>query len=321
METLKGRLTRALAAFAALAASILVAGCGGGSESSAPVSSAATTVASTQAFNTGNEQQLAGFATDGLNWFNTKRQQMGLVAVTRNSLLDVAALGHSNYQKLNNTITHDQIPGKPGFTGQQLQARLSAAGYTFTQPSFSFGEVISATTDGSGVQAAENLIGAIYHRYVIFEPMFLEAGAGAAAVQGGFTFFTVNFAANGLTRGIGRGNLVTYPVANQQNVDRSVFSDRETPDPVPNQDETGYPISVHADIIATIAVQSFNVRPRGGMPLATRLLNSGNDRQTPPSAAAIIPFVVLSPGTTYDVQFIGSVDGFPVNRAWSFTTR
>jgi hypothetical protein len=33
---------------------------------------------------------------------------------------------------------------------------------------------------------------------------------------------------------------------------------------VPNQNEVGYPISVHADINNPVLVQSFTVAPRGG---------------------------------------------------------
>jgi uncharacterized protein YkwD len=326
MEILNGHTPRGAAASAALLVSILVAACGGGnsdnSSLAASPSAAASTAITTQAqAPAASSQQLAAFATEGFNWFNMRRQQIGLAAVSRNSLLDTAALGHSTYQKLNNVISHEEVPGRPGFTGARLRDRLNAAGYTFTQSSFSFGEVISATTDGSGTQAAENLIGAIYHRYVLLEPMFREAGAGAAEVPGGYTYFTVNFAANGLSRGIGHGNLVTYPDANQQNVDRSVFSDRETPDPVAGQDEVGYPISVHADIVADVTVRDFSVRPRGGTPLAVRLLTNVTDSETPPSAAAIIPVGVLAAGTTYDVQFNGTVDGVPVSKAWSFATR
>jgi uncharacterized protein YkwD len=313
-----GRTARALAALAALLAALT--GCGGGSSPSSPAPSVnATASVATQAADPGSN--LSAFANEGLNWFNVRRQQIGLAAVTRNTVIDNAALGHSNYQKLNNTITHDQTPGQSGFTGTLLRDRLDAAGYVFRQGSYSFGEVISATTDGSGVQAAENLIGAIYHRYVIFEPMFREAGAGAAMVPDGYTFFTVNFAADGLRGGLGRGKLVTYPYANQQEVDTTVFSDRETPDPIPETDEVGYPISVHADVIHDVTVQSFTVRPRGGSPLPVRLQTSQADVETPPSAAAIIPLSPLSAGTTYDVQFSGTAGGLPVTLAWSFRTR
>jgi len=55
--------------------------------------------------------------------------------------------------------------------------------------------------------------------------------------------------------------------------------------------------------------------------LPVRLLSNASDEQTPTSAAAIIPLTALAARTTYDVQFAGTVDGTPVNRAWSFTTR
>jgi uncharacterized protein YkwD len=321
MKILNARLARSAPALFAFLISILLVACGGGGGGdSAPAAAEGSPAASAQAL--GNtDTALAGMATEGLNWFNVRRQQIGLTPVTRNTLLDSTAQGHSNYQKLNNTITHDQVPGKPGFTGEHLKERLAAAGYTFTENNFSYGEVIAATTDGSGTQAAEDLIGAIYHRFVIFEPMFREAGAGAAQVSGGYTFFTTNFAANGLGAGIGRGNFVTYPSPNQQDVDRSVFSDRETPDPVAGQDEAGYPISVHADIVAAITVQSFSVSARGGAALPVRLHTSANDPETPPSAAAIIPTAPLAAKTIYDVQFTGVVEGVPASRAWSFTTR
>ncbi len=56
--------------------------------------------------------------------------------------------------------------------------------------------------------------------------------------------------------------------------------------------------------------------------LQTVLLDNATDPQrTPASAAAIVPFEVLRAGTTYDVQFAGTVDGLAVSRSWSFTTR
>jgi uncharacterized protein YkwD len=315
MQFLSGRRSRCVSTITALLCALVLAACGGGDSNPARNSTGLTQNLTTATGQSGDT------ASDGFNWFNQRRLQAGLAAVSRNSLLDAAALGHSNYQQINNVISHGQVPGAPGFTGQRLQDRLAAAGYRFPQNNFAYGEVISATTGSSGVEAAEDLIGAIYHRFVIFEPMFQEAGAGAASASNGYTYFTVNFAANSLSAGVGRGNLVTYPTAGQQSVERAVFSDQETPDPVPEQNQIGYPISVHADIIADVVVQSFTVRPRGGSPLAVRLHTHDQDPETPTSAAAIIPLAALAPATTYDVQFTGTVDGIPANRSWSFTTR
>lgn len=274
-------------------------------------------------------------ATDGLNWFNFRRQQMGLTALTRDSLIDNAAQAHSNYQRLNNLITHEEVSGRPGFTGVDLYDssvpttamptvapdRLRAAGYRFTQSRFAYGEVISATTDGSGFNAAEDLIAAIYHRFVIFEPMFREAGSGSATAAGGYNYFTTDFAANGLGAGLGSGGLLGYPTSGQINVPTIFYSDRESPDPIPGRNEVGYPVSVHADITATVTVKTFTIQPRGGSVLAAFTLSNAVDAHTPLSAAAIIPVAVLAAKTTYDVQFSGTVDGAAVTRNWSFTTQ
>jgi uncharacterized protein YkwD len=258
-------------------------------------------------------------ATDGLNWFNFRRQQAGVLAVVRDPRADIAARGHSEYQRLNDTITHEQTPGAPGFTGITVGDRLAAASYNFTS-GYAYGEVISATSDPNGFNAAEDLIAAIYHRFVILEPVFKQAGSGASTVPRGLTYFTTNFVTQQLS-GLGAGKMVTYPFSGQARVPRIFFSDNEVPDPVPGRNEVGYPVSVHADIISTLAVQNFVIRPRGGSPLVVQLLTHGIDPQTPPSAAAIIPINPLAPASIYDVEFLGAVDGVAIARAWSFTTQ
>jgi hypothetical protein len=219
-------------------------------------------------------------------------------------------------------VTHDQTVGKPGFTGVHLLDRLQAAGYTFANASYAYGEVISATTNNSGFYMAEELITAIYHRFVIFEPKFKEIGTGAATTSAGYTYFTSDFTANnGFGQGIGLGALVVWPFNGQANVPGNFFSDYESPDPVAGVNEVGYPVSVHADINATLVVQNFTMRPRGGTDVAVKLLKRDTDPDTPTSAAAIVPLAVLKANTTYDVSFSGTVDAVPVSRSWFFTTK
>lgn len=303
-----------------LLSALLVSGCGGGGgdnmTASAPVATLPTLVVDPSAPRLTND-----VATDGFNWFNYRRNQMGESTLSRNTQIDVAAAGHSNYQKVNDTITHVQTVGKPAFTGAQLSDRLTAANYRFTQGSYAYGEVISSTGKTTGPDAAENLIAAIYHRFVIFDPAFKEAGTATAATSTGYTYYTTDFAVNGLKPALGPGKFVTYPFANQQGVPIVFYSDFETPDPVKDQNEVGYPISVHADITSAITVKSFTVKPRNGALMTTQLLTGLNDRDTPGSAAAIIPLTVLTPATTYDVEFNGVVDGTTVSRSWSFSTK
>ena len=262
-------------------------------------------------------------AIDGYHWFNFRRRQMGLAIVSENALISSAAQAHSDYQRLNQTITHLEVPDRQGYTGITLADRLSAAQYQLPRVNYAYGEVISATGYTSGILAAELLLGAIYHRFVILEPKFTEAGVGAATATNGYTYFTTNFASNDLFRaGLGNGRLVAFPFPGQQEVPTTVFSDEEEPDPVPDQNEVGYPVSVHADITSVVQVDSFTMHPRGGEQAATRLLTREWDGNISfPSVAAIIPLDALQPKTDYDVQFTGTVDDLPINLTWSFKTQ
>lgn len=260
-------------------------------------------------------------AADGREWLNFRRGQVGMSTLARSSIVDTAAQGHSDYQRINNVITHDQEAGRQGFTGVDVSARLQAAGYRFN-PSYAFGEVISATSNGSGQYMAEELITAVYHRFVIFEPVFKEIGTGAATTSTGYNYFTANFTANnGYGAGLASGQVAVWPFNGQGSVPRNFFSNTESPDPVPDRDEVGYPISVHANIDMLIQVTSFTVRPRGGADLAVRLLSKANDTHTGRSSAAIVPLARLTANTVYDVSFAGTVGNTPVTRTWSFTTR
>lgn len=317
-------IRRLLPGFAAGMFSILLTACGGGGGGDGDAATDSTQSGTDQEVlvQEPNAPQFSGnTATDGFNWFNFRRQQIGLPALTRNSVVDRAAQGHSDYQRINDTITHEQTPGASGFTGATPADRLQAAGYDFRSP-YAYGEVISATGGTSGFSAADSLITAIYHRFVIFEPRFEDGGAGSATVANGYTYFTTNFAANnGLGAGLGAGRFVTYPAADQQRIPRIFFSDQEIPDPFPAQNEVGYPVSVHADIDKAVTVQSFTLSVQGGAPLPARLLSRATDAETPVSAAAIIPNSPLAAATTYEAQFVGAIDGVPVSRNWTFTTQ
>lgn len=325
-------LQRLRSVLACCAAALTLAACGGGSSSSNPATQEVATgtgnaggsggTTTTPVTEPGAPALTGDIATDGLNWFNYRRSQIGIAQLTRNSQIDTAALGHSNYQKLNNVVTHDQTAGKSGFTGADLSARLAQAGYTFnTNASRAYGEVISATTNKSGVFMAEELITAIYHRFVVFEPMFKEFGGGAATTSAGYNYFTTDFAARS---GFGTGitGIVTWPYSGQTGVAPNFFSDYEEPDPVAGINEVGYPVSVHANINTTVTVQSFTIQPRGGSALNVKLLSAAADpAYTGDSVAAIVPLAPLKAATVYDVSFSGAVNGTAVSKSWSFTTK
>lgn len=299
-------------------AALALAACGGGGGGS----SAAAVATPMPQGDAGAPVLTSDIAIDGRNWINYRRSQAGMPVLAPNATIDIAARGHSEYQRTNNIVTHTQTAGKPGFTGATLLDRLTAAGYQFANANHAYGEVISATSSRSGTFMAEELITAIYHRFVILEPVFKEIGTGAATTTAGYSYFTSDFTANnGYGPGIAAGTVAVWPYRGQAQVPANFLSDYETPDPVPGVNEVGYPISVHANIGSTVKVQGFTVRPRGGAELAARLLANASDPETPRSAAAIVPLAPLAANTTYDVNFVGSVDGASVNESWSFTTK
>jgi len=305
---------------AALLLAALLSACGGGGGSS---SGPSTTTQNPLAQEANAPAATGSVGLDGLNWINFRRGQAGLPQLARNGLIETAALNHSTYLRINNfpDLTHTEIAGMPGFTGVNVLDRLNAAGYSLARP-YIYGEVIASAGDSTGFSLAEQLMAAIYHRFLMLEPMFKEIGAGAATNGAGYTYFTADFAANkGYGPGLGRGRLVGYPFDGQTNVPVNFLSDQEVPDPVPNQNEVGYPVSVHGDLAGSVQVQTFTLRPRGGANVAVRLLSAPADPETPASAAAIVPLAVLSANTTYDASFSGTVDGVSVVRNWSFTTR
>lgn len=262
-------------------------------------------------------------AVDGRAWLNYRRTQIGMSALTQNTVIDKAAQGHSDYQRINNTVTHDQVSTNQGFTGVTLENRLRTAGYSFGNPN-AIGEVISATSKQSGFFMAEELITAIYHRFVIFEPVFQEVGTGASATAAGYAYFTADFVTNnGYGPGIAVGTLANWPFNGQTGVPVDFYSNNEEPDPVPDLNQVGYPISVHTNFTRKLTVTSFTVRARNGSAnLQTRLLVKGQDSNTTSqSVAAIIPLAPLTAATVYDVTFSGTIDSVPVSKTWSFTTK
>lgn len=281
-------------------------------------------------------------ATDAFNWYNFRRQQVGLPVLVRKSTLDTSAQKHADYMSIFGNATHvetDQT--NPYFTGTRAIDRMIKAGYVFQNDSGFNSEVLSGITNNtSGFFHAEALVMAVFHRFAIFEPTFSEAGAGFSTAKNGWTYVNMDMASpNGLGPGLtGTGNvMVTYPFSGQQNVPRNFFSNTEDPDPIPGKDEVGYPITVHANADVTLDTTTFEVRKHGDSSLlaATRVEfgthADGTISSVPESAACIIPDAPLLTKTTYDVKYVGnanapSIDGqttvtYPINRSWSFTTR
>ncbi len=248
---------------------------------------------------------------------NQTRQLVGLPPVTLNTNLDKAAQAHADYLQTNSSgVSHDETPGLAGFTGVDLGARSTAAGYTYS----SINEVISGGVS-TGQPAVQGLVQAIYHRFGILAPEVAEVGIGLGQAIGKSPNFVIELgatASNAVT--LASGWLGMYPVAEQTEVVRDFLSDTEIPDPILSQNRVGYPVSIHARARDTLLVSSFSLKPVGGAPMSVQLLNSPADHHVPANAAAIVPMTILDYGTQYQADFSGTLNGQPVARSWTFTT-
>jgi hypothetical protein len=189
-------------------------------------------------------------AIDGFNWLNYRRAQVGMSALARNNLLD---RGPGPLRLPAHQQHHDPRPD-PGQARASPAPRLepacmTAAGYTLFNATRALWRSHLRHHQRLGLQyMAEELITAIYHRFVIFEPVFKEIGTGAATGSAGYNYFTANFAANnGYSAGLASGALAVWPFNGQTDVPYHFFSDQRTGSGAqPN--EVGYPISVHANL-------------------------------------------------------------------------
>jgi len=92
--------------------------------------------------------------------------------VTRNAKIDQAATAHANYNVVNNKNGHYETVGKPGFTGVDSWAPMTAAGYSSNV--YGSGEVangvniyLPGNTLAAATQSATRLLSAPYHQAAI----------------------------------------------------------------------------------------------------------------------------------------------------------
>ncbi|MBR7046884.1 MAG: CAP domain-containing protein, partial [Campylobacter sp.] len=105
-----------------------------------------------------------------LNYLNNLRIKSGLNQLKQNQILDLAALNHAKYVVANSIMSHDEIQGKTGFTGENPSKRAEFVGYNS-----SVRENISFNADDLQ-SAIDGLMSAIYHRFAFLDFEIDEVG-------------------------------------------------------------------------------------------------------------------------------------------------
>lgn len=225
-----------------------------------------------------------------------------------------AARNHSSYIGQNGwTLTHTEVNGKPGFTGVNFWDRLTYAGYT---GSASF-EVVHSVSDAHQAITGQNgWINTLYHRIPFVAYSTKDFGFGyASSTQGADS-----------TTDFGSGNkaptatsMTTWPADGDTAVWTTFHNAYESPNPLPNQQVAGYPITIVGGSALTLVTHDVTANNAA---VAHIVLDTKSDSTglIPTSQIYLIPNNVLSKNTKYVVHVTGTVNGSPYDLTFSFTS-
>ena len=307
----------------AAAAATLVACGGGGGGDSAPAGPSAQV-----SFN----EELAGF-----NLLNTERVRCGFGGLERNSQLDAAARAHADYQIANNVVSHEEEPGRPGFTGVGPLSRIRAQGYQepvgggigVTDEIF----VLLGSNAISGVaeRGVRSLLNAPYHLQglmsgyrdvgISLRPTTVISGPRAAV------YLQINAAYKGGPQLLPATQVLSYPCEGSSGVDRQLSD--EQPNPVPGRDLRTSPLgsSVYVAVREgqTLTINSASmVKVSNGQPVALRMpvtaANDPNPGFFRSHQGYVVPDGPLDANTAYRVRVGGANNGAPFSLNFIFTT-
>lgn len=239
---------------------------------------------------------------------NQYRSLVGLPPIGEDPLIDRAAFNHSHYWTLNGAVTglalHDEISGKPGFTGQLPSDRCAAAGTTCGS------EVIYPGL--AGPAAVDGWVDTVFHRQAILDPTTTFGGYGidpAAKLPMSVMDFDSDSDIQSLVP-------VVYPVGTY--LGPTAFDNGEVPDPVAQCNQDGQPLPQHPSLPVTIS-------PPVGAVLALRVIDTSAGNAAVAGCAEpgyfgwFMAKAPWSDGHTYQVQFTWGTAAVPQNSVSSFT--
>ncbi|HEY1956922.1 MAG TPA: CAP domain-containing protein [Polyangiaceae bacterium] len=225
-----------------------------------------------------------------------------------------AARNHSNYIGDNGwTLTHTESSGSPGFTGVNFWDRMAAAGYSGS-PEF---EVVHSVSDAHAAITGQNgWINTLYHRIPFVAYSTKDFGFGAASGNGGATS-TTDFGSG--SSAPSKTSMTTWPANGDTGIWTTFHNSYEIPNPLPNQQVAGYPITIIGGSTLTLATHDITANSAA---VAHIVITSSSDSTglIPQSQIYLIPNNVLSKNTTYTVHVTGTVNGSPYDLTFSFTS-
>jgi uncharacterized protein YkwD len=292
-----------------------------------------------------------------LKYLNYLRVNSGLVPFKLNSHLKEAAKNHANYLIDNSLIGHYEDSNRTGYTGMYGSQRSIHSGYKTSM-------VIENISNNNYTykESIDGLMAAIYHRFGFLDFHIDEIGIGIQQNREdrGETAFVYDMGSQNLEdvcqkknsikhgeyvkgicadkdikiglsflNGILEKNryrnrkVVTYPFSGQEDVPPAFFN--ELPDPLPNYDVSGFPVSIsfNESYFEDIEMISFKLFDENREIKDVIIYDQKTDpnRRLKKSEFALFPLKRLDWNSRYRVEAIYKVDGKLDKKEWSFRTR
>jgi len=288
---------------------------------------------------------------------NAIREEMGMNSLLQNDLLTIAAQGHADYLVANNESSHYEVEGHKKFIGVKPVDRTLYANYASMQVS----ENLSTHTY-SAQSSIDGLFSAIYHRFGFLSPSIDSIGVGvtqekAKTSNSAFVYVMGNSALERLCHdksfsGSGKyyykickdeshrigekafvkaqnsnkiynPKIVFYPYDGQTEVP-PVFYD-ESPDPLPNHEVSGFPVSVEFNdyYFKEVELLSFKLFKGEHEVKDVLLMDKNNDPhgRFTDKQFALFPLKRLDYDNQYKVELSYKTKGKVQTYVWAFTTQ
>ena len=252
-------------------------------------------------------------ALDRINYY---RSLAGTPPLQLHPSLVTAAQNHVTYLDLNSNDAsanvywpHGEVEGKPGYTGRWSGDRAVATSYPWSAG----WEVMSF--DNDPIVSVDNLIATVFHRVTMLDPYMEYMGYGHGRVGSGGAD-VIDFGHG--TTNLNRQQVIVYPADGQTNVP-ILWLGGETPSPLPPDAPpaaVGFPMTIQPIAYVALQVTQAELRDDSG----ALVMVYPNPSNCGTACYAIIPVNPLQTATVYTVHVVGSVDGTPFERTWSFAT-
>jgi len=288
---------------------------------------------------------------------NTIREAMHMQTLSENVQLGNAAQAHADYLVLNSESTHDEIEGHKHFTGIRPLDRAFYAGYNAGYVSENL-----STGNANAQSSVDGLFSAIYHRFGFLNPAIDEIGVGVSqdkqnSQNSAFVYVMGNSELNSLCSaksfdGFGKyvykvcrekdhriaekkfrqaqrynkqnnPEIILYPYDGQTEVPPAFYA--EVPDPLPDHEVSGFPISVafNDHYFKEVVMESFKLFKADKEVVNVLLMDKENDphKRFTDKQYALFPLERLEYDTEYSVVVEYSVKGKREKIMWTFTTK